>query len=109
LADLSPGGFDVKGLSLSEEMFELGEDLFDRIEVGLWVAAEVVQDDDIAGERVGARIFSTQRKPRNRGAPYGPLDRRVAVARRKTGVFRRPVAPRDDGSIRPVSRASRSD
>jgi hypothetical protein len=31
----SPGGFDVKGLSLSEEMFELGEDLFDRIEVGL--------------------------------------------------------------------------
>jgi hypothetical protein len=35
LADLSPGGFDVKGLSLSEEMFELGEDLFDRIEVGL--------------------------------------------------------------------------
>jgi len=34
LADLSPGGFDVTWLSLSEEMFELGEDLFDRIEVG---------------------------------------------------------------------------
>ena len=34
LADLSPGGFDVTALSLAEEMFELGEDLFDRIEIG---------------------------------------------------------------------------
>ena len=69
LADLSPGGFDVTGLGLSDEMFELGEHLFDGIEVGAvgrqedevgafgsydgasgvaFVAAEVVQDDDIA-------------------------------------------------------------
>jgi hypothetical protein len=33
LADLSPGGFDVARLSLSDEMFEPGEDLFDGIEV----------------------------------------------------------------------------
>ena len=69
LADFSPGGFDVTGLGLSDEMFELGEDLFDGIEVGAvgrqedevsafgsddgagglaFVAAEVVKDDDIA-------------------------------------------------------------
>ena len=69
MADLSPGGFEVTRLSLSDEMFELGEDLFDGIEVGAvgrqekelgfgradggasglaFVAAEVVQDDDIA-------------------------------------------------------------
>src|ERR1700733_774651 len=29
----------------------------------------------------------------------GALDRRVAIARRKTGVLRRPTAPRDDVSI----------
>jgi hypothetical protein len=34
LADLSPGGVDVTRLSLPDEMFELGEDLFDGIEVG---------------------------------------------------------------------------
>jgi hypothetical protein len=79
LADLSPSGFDVTGLSLSEEMFERGEDLFNRIEVG----AVGRQEDEVAplalkmaraalplwlprlsktttspGERVGARIFS---------------------------------------------------
>jgi hypothetical protein len=69
LTDLSPGGFDVAGLGLSHEVLELGEDLFDRVEVwavgrqedqvgapgpdggsrGLgFVAAEVVQDDDVA-------------------------------------------------------------
>jgi hypothetical protein len=69
LADFSPGGFEVTRLSLSDEVFELGEDLFDGIEVGAvgrqedevsafgsddgasglaFVAAEVVQDDDIA-------------------------------------------------------------
>jgi hypothetical protein len=69
LADFSPGGCDVARLSLSDEMFELGEDLFDGIEVGAvgrqedeagafgsddgagglaFAAAEVVQDDDIA-------------------------------------------------------------
>ena len=69
LAEPSPGGFDVTGLSLSDEVFELGEHLFDRIEVGAvgrqedevsafgsddgasglaFMAAEVVQDDDIA-------------------------------------------------------------
>jgi hypothetical protein len=32
--------------------------------------------------------------------PYDPLDRRVAIARRKTGVFRRPMAPRDDASVK---------
>ena len=31
------------------------------------------------------------------------LDRHVAVARRKTGVFRRPIAPRDDDSVRTQS------
>jgi hypothetical protein len=60
-------------------MFELGEDLFDGIEVGAvgrqedevgafgsddgasgvaFVAAEIVQDDDIARREGGARIFS---------------------------------------------------
>jgi hypothetical protein len=31
LPDLSPGGFDVRRLSLSDEMFEFGEHLFDGI------------------------------------------------------------------------------
>jgi hypothetical protein len=36
LADLSPGGVvDVTRLSLPDGMLELGEDLFDGIEVGL--------------------------------------------------------------------------
>ena len=69
MADLSPGGFDIARLSLSDEMFEFGEHLFDGIEVGAvgrqedevrafgsgdgasglaFVAAEVIQDDDIA-------------------------------------------------------------
>ncbi len=69
MSDLSPGGFDVTGLGLSHEVFELGEDLFDRVEVGAvgrqeeqmgasgsdggagglaLVAAEVVEDDDVA-------------------------------------------------------------
>ena len=69
MADLSPGGFDVAGLGLSHQVLELGEDLFDGVEVGAvgrqedqvsapgsdggagglgFVAAEVVQNDDIA-------------------------------------------------------------
>jgi hypothetical protein len=32
--------------------------------------------------------------------PYDPLDRRIAIARRKTGVFRRPMAPRDGESFK---------
>ena len=69
MADFLPGGFEVTRLSLSDEVFELGEDLFDGIEVGAvgrqedevsafgsddgasglaFMAAEVVQDDDIA-------------------------------------------------------------
>jgi hypothetical protein len=78
LADLSPSGFDVTGLSLSEEMFERGEDLFDRIEVGavggrnmrrvplalkmapaalpLWLP-RLSKTTTSPGERVGARIF----------------------------------------------------
>ena len=34
LADLAPGGFDIAGLGFSDHVFELGEDLFDGIEVG---------------------------------------------------------------------------
>ena len=69
LSDLSPSGLDVTRLSVSDEMLELGEDLLDRVEIGAvgrqkdevrafgsndgaggfaLVAAEVVQDDDIA-------------------------------------------------------------
>ena len=79
LADLSPGGFDVTRLSFSDEMFELGEDLFDGIEVGavrrqeeevaplaltmaraalpLWLP-RLSRTTTSPGERVGARIFS---------------------------------------------------
>jgi hypothetical protein len=79
LADLSPGGFEVARLSLSEEMFELGEELFDGIEVGaggrqedeagafgsddgsraalpLWLP-RLSRTTTSPGERVGARIF----------------------------------------------------
>jgi hypothetical protein len=33
IADLPPTGFDVSWLGSSQQMFELGEDLFNRIEV----------------------------------------------------------------------------
>ena len=81
MADLSPGGFEVTRLSFSDEVFELGEDLFDGIEVGAvgrqedevsafgsddgasgltFVAAEIVQDDDIA--RRGSERESSRRR-----------------------------------------------
>ena len=55
-----------------------------------------------------ASLRRNQRRHRERSVaiqgpppqPYDPLDRRVAIARRKTGVFRRPMAPRDDDSYK---------
>ena len=56
----------------------------------------------IAGDRVSkdARL-STGYGEAIQGNVWRPaaLDRRVAIARRETGVFQRPVAPRDDESI----------
>jgi hypothetical protein len=34
LGDCAANGFDGSGGSFSEKMFELGEDLFDRVQVG---------------------------------------------------------------------------
>src|ERR1700721_1947600 len=41
-----------------------------------------------------------RRDPGERRTPLRLLDRHVAIARRKTGVFRRPTAPRDADSVR---------
>jgi len=80
VADASPGGFDGSLCGLSQQCFELGEDLLDWVEVGrVWgqeeelgagradgtadrlslVAAEIIHDDDIAGlERRDEQLFN---------------------------------------------------
>jgi hypothetical protein len=92
LAGLSPGGVDVTRLSLPDEMFELGEDLFDGIEVGAvgrqedevgafgsddcasgltFVAAEIVQDDDIARrEGRSENLLDVEESSRRRGGRF---------------------------------------
>jgi hypothetical protein len=69
VADACPGALDGSFGCFSQQMFELGEDLFDRVEIGAigrqeeqpcagspdrgtngsaLVAAEIIQDDDVA-------------------------------------------------------------
>ena len=80
VADLAPGLLDGPGLGLSHEVLEFGEELLDRVEVGAvgrqeqqmsagcpdgaagglaLVAAEVVEDDDIARGQGRDEDFST--------------------------------------------------
>ena len=53
LTDLSPGGLEVPRLGLSDQVFELGEDLFDGVQIGAlgWQEEEMsaLGSDDGAG------------------------------------------------------------
>ncbi len=114
-SDPPPCGLDGSFLGLSQERFELGEDLLDGVEVGgVWrqekqvcagasdglanrlslVAAEVVHDDDVAGAQrgdqhlahIGGEPFRVDRPVEHEGRVY------AVVAQRGDEGHRTPVA-----------------
>ena len=117
LADASPCGLDGSLIRLSEQGFELGEDLLDRIEVrtvwgqeqemgahgadssagGLsFVASQIVEDDDVAGlERRNQVLLDPGRESAaiDRSIEHQRCDDPIAAQTRQKGQ-RLPVAER---------------
>jgi hypothetical protein len=73
LADLSPGGFEVTRLSLSDEVFELDEDLFDWIEVG--AVGRQANEVSAFGPDDGARQRTNRHYDRGNASIAGRTDR----------------------------------